>query len=314
MNLVLPIADCRLPIERQSAAVSSAPIVNRKLASAKSGSEIVNDKAFTLVEIMVVMTLLSIIILSLMTVLNSTQTAFRAGLTQTDVLASGRTVTDLIKSDLETMTPSFGASNGAVNFYVTNVSLGYPTNIQSLPGSGSQRTNVLQNFFILTRQNRTWTGVGYVVDTASQPTNSLYRFSMSTNVMATDPCWWLFYFFTNAVANNNFTNMSHLMDGVVNLRVRVYDTNGIWMNYTYTNAPNFRTSSTVCGETGFYMFSNMLPASVEVELGVLEDRTLQRAESLSGAVQMAYLSNHVGQVHIFRQRVWIRNVDPSAYQ
>jgi hypothetical protein len=62
------------------------------------------------------------------------------------------------------------------------------------------------------------------------------------------------------------------------------------------------------------MFSNTVPASVEVELGVLEDRTLQRAESLSGAVQTAYLWNHAGQVHIFRQRAWIRNVDPSAYQ
>ena len=65
---------------------------------------------------------------------------------------------------------------------------------------------------------------------------------------------------------------------------------------------------------GFYMFSNTVPASVEVELGVLEDTTLQRAEGLSGAAQMNYLSNHVGQVHLFRQRVVIRNVDPTAYQ
>jgi len=72
----------------------------------------------------------------------------------------------------------------------------------------------------------------------------------------------------------------------------------------------------VLGEVGFYMFSNTLPASVEIQLGLLEDRTLQRAESLANnpTAQMAYLSNHVGQVHLFRQRVWIRNVDPSAYQ
>jgi len=34
------------------------------------------------------------------------------------------------------------------------------------------------------------------------------------------------------------------------------------------------------GEIGFYMFSNTLPASVEINLGVLEDRAIQRAESL----------------------------------
>jgi hypothetical protein len=50
-------------------------------------------------------------------------------------------------------------------------------------------------------------------------------------------------------------------------------------------------------------------------MGVLEDRTLQHAESLlTAADQMNYLSNHVGQVHIFRQRIPIRNVDPTAYQ
>ena len=32
------------------------------------------------------------------------------------------------------------------------------------------------------------------------------------------------------------------------------------------------------GIYGFYMFSNTVPASVEVELGVMEDAVLQRAE------------------------------------
>ena len=75
------------------------------------------------------------------------------------------------------------------------------------------------------------------------------------------------------------------------------------------------TNYDVLGEVGLYAFySNTVPASVEVELGVLEDSTLQRAESIADPMaQMTYLSNHVGQVHIFRQRAWIRNVDPSAY-
>jgi hypothetical protein len=29
---------------------------------------------------------------------------------------------------------------------------------------------------------------------------------------------------------------------------------------------------------------------------------------------MNYLTNYAGQVHIFRQRIPIRNVDPTAYQ
>jgi hypothetical protein len=62
------------------------------------------------------------------------------------------------------------------------------------------------------------------------------------------------------------------------------------------------------------MFSNTLPASVEIQLGMLEDRTLQRAQSISGLTQSNYLAQHAGQVHLFRQRIPIRNVDPSAYQ
>ena len=67
------------------------------------------------------------------------------------------------------------------------------------------------------------------------------------------------------------------------------------------------------------MYSNTLPAAVEVELGVLEDRSIQRAESLpdGAAVSWArsnYLAQQAGKVHLFRQRFPIRNVDPSAYQ
>ena len=65
-----------------------------------------------------------------------------------------------------------------------------------------------------------------------------------------------------------------------------------------------------------YMFSNAVPASVELELGVLEDRPLARAESLSQnyTAQTNYLAQQAGAVHLFRQRVTIPNVDPTAYQ
>ncbi len=298
----------------------------------RSGTRIARPSgtnAFTLVEILVVVVLMALIVLALMAVFSSTQAAFRASITQTDVLEGGRSVMGLIKSDLEPMAPSFGVSNVAVNFYANPNQFQYQSQIgplgQSLAGSAQTRTNVLENFFILTRQNTTWTGTGYVVDTTNANSiNPLYRFSMTTNVLAAAGPAALYKAFTNAVFFAAWTNtsiMSHLMDGVVHLTVRAYDNNGYWMTngypFGYTNtARNVWYSSPVLGEVGFYMFSNTLPASVEIQLGLLEDRTLQRAESLANnpTAQMAYLSNHVGQVHLFRQRVWIRNVDPSAYQ
>jgi hypothetical protein len=308
-------------------------------------SEIGNGGAFTLIEVLVVVVLMSFIILALMAVFDSTQKAFRASLTQTDVLEGGRSAMGLIKSDLEGMTPSLGQSNQLVsgwssvpvNFCVSNniwqYQSGPPPLRQSLLGANdpnTQRTNVLEYFFILTRQNLTWTGVGYVVDTTSTTYfNPLYRFSMSTNVQAADPTMLFNIFFTNLPAytgipiSPNNPSMSHLMDGVVDLRVRAYDPGGMWMTNVieyyggqYITNRNVWFSLPQWGEVGFYMFSNTLPASVEINLGVLEDRAIQRAQSLANnaAAQLVYLSNHVGQVHVFRQRVWIRNVDPSAYQ
>ncbi len=85
---------------------------------------------------------------------------------------------------------------------------------------------------------------------------------------------------------------------------------------TNQNVYYFQSGPPGLGLTGFEMFSNTLPASVQIEMGVLEDRALQRAESLSvsATAQAGYLAGRAGQVHVFRQRVLIPNADPSAYQ
>jgi type II secretory pathway pseudopilin PulG len=306
--------------------------------------------AFTLIEILVVVVLMSFIILALMGVFNATQTAFRASLTQADVLEGGRSVMGLIKSDLEGMTPSFGVSNsavgaaGAVNFYSSVTTYPSPPSplFQPLVGTsgGQQRTNVLENFFILSRANLngqdSWIGTGYAVAT-NLPNGqfslySLYRYTTNHPVSGHDPA----QIFNTDFFKTDFANFfsaptnggSHLMDGVVHLTVRAYDPGGHWMTnlptYYYdpvfgqwTNdlSKNVLFLQLAWGEFGFYMFSNTLPASVEINLGVLEDRVLQRAESIGDpTAQAKYLAQQAGQVHVFRQRVWIRNVDPSAYQ
>jgi prepilin-type N-terminal cleavage/methylation domain-containing protein len=286
---------------------------------------------FTLVEILVTMVLLSLIVLALMTVFNSTQKAFRASLTETDLLESGRLAMGLMVSDLEGMTPSDSAS---VNFYsaVTNYASPLSPLCQSLVGvnnPNTQRTNVLESFFSLSRQNingrPNWVGTGYVVSTNS-PDGALYplyRFYTNVSVMATNSPLTLYLAFLQQPLTNS-PPWSHLMDGAVALTVHAYDANGRWItnSLTVTTNANFTNWVRVYPPYPFaapepsilYMNSNVVPASVEVELGVLEDTVLKRAEGFSGAAQSDYLSNHVGQVHLFRQRVLIRNVDPTAYQ
>jgi prepilin-type N-terminal cleavage/methylation domain-containing protein len=286
------------------------------------------EAGFTLVEILVSMALMSLIVLALMAVFNGTQTAFRAGLTQTDVLEPGRATMDLIKSDLETMTPSLGnnAAFGAVNFCVTTnfYTAGYSPLYQTLPASisGDPRTNVLESFFILSRGNvnggDNWIGTGYAVITNSPDGSlySLYRYTTNYPTMTTDPVQLFNNYYTNSLLYP--TNGSHLMDGVVHLRVRAYDVNGALIGGPTTVIPaDIYTNMLpgVPGETGVSFYSNAVPASVEVEMGVLEDSTLQHAEALNASytAQTNYLAQHAGQVHIFRESIPIRNVDPTAY-
>lgn len=305
--------------------------------------------AFTLVEILVVLVLLSLIIFALMAVFNGTQKAFRASLTQEDTLEGGRAVMDLIAADLSAMAPSDDPSNIIVdgnNEYVPNINFAAFEQSFSIPfpptplfqsiitsPSGAEVTNILENIFILGKNNingvPSWVATGYSVAT-NLPDGTLYplyRFYMTTNISSglTGPEGlfniWAGFQYTNA------NSWSHLMDGVVRLTAQAYDTNGVLMTNGYSNPINnpyisatsfhvrfARFAQDYNGVTDCYFYSNAVPASVQIELGTLEDRTLQHAESLSGIAQSNYLAGAAGNVHVFRQRVWIRNLDPTAYQ
>jgi type II secretory pathway pseudopilin PulG len=303
------------------------------------------SRGFSLVEILLVVSLLSLIVLALMAVFSSTQRAFRASVTQADVLESGRMVTDMIATDLRGLTPSYGISNSLTGvptppappinlMIVGNVSSPntylasyyYPLQ-QTLTGSSADRTNLLNYFFVLGRENTKWTGTGYIVDSSSSRyLYPLYRFYAETNTLY-DPRT-LFDRFNNYVYNGQWTNLSHLVDGVVHLTVRAYDSEGRWIDgssaypYLYTNAANTYFLLQSYGESQFYMFSNTVPAAVELELGILEDRALARAESRGVAgqppmtvlAQSNYLAGQSGALHVFHRRVTIPNVDTSAYK
>jgi prepilin-type N-terminal cleavage/methylation domain-containing protein len=303
-----------------------------------AGEACARRRGFSLIEILVVVSLLSLIVLVLMTVFNSTQAAFRAGVTQTDVLEGSRAAMDIITSDLKLMSPAGGPTNyylspflynyNDINFYeALNYNNFYQPLIQSLPGSNQPRTNVLENIFWLSRQNLnghdSWVGTGYtVIATNSSPLFPLYRFV--TNSPASRNPTLLLVAFLSAIQNNAFTNAgwSHLIDGVLDFRVQPFDLNGYAItNISQYNASQYTTyPNTVflyppLFQQQFYFLSNAIPGSVEIQMCTLEDAVLRRAESLGppSVTQSNYLAQQAGRVHVFRQRVILPNVDPSAY-
>jgi prepilin-type N-terminal cleavage/methylation domain-containing protein len=286
----------------------------------------VSRRAFSLVELLIVMTLLSLIVLALMQVFSATQRAFRAGVTQTDVMEGSRAAVDMIAADLRGLTPSYGTNvdglvnGGSVNFFSVPNAYAYTPLHQALPGGSPPRTNLLNYFFILNRENTKWTGVGYIVDTTSTaPLYPLYRYSVSINLNQSPRL--LFNDFINKINNAQWTNMSHIIDGVVHLVVRPYDLNGRLLTNGYTfgmkppGATIFFSPAAAYGEMSFYFQSNAIPASVELEFGKLEDRALKRAVSVASSYSALtnYLSGQAGSLHIFRQQIAIPNVDRSAY-
>jgi hypothetical protein len=262
---------------------------------------------------MVVMALLSVIVIGLMAMFGQVQKAFRGSMTQTDVLESGRAAADMLSRDLVGVIPSYQSQ--VTNFYAQIPPIPNPAITQSLPGAGGvSRINVLEKFFVLTRENQTWIGYGYLVDDNGSGIGTLYRYLATTNV-SQSPLRLLPNF---PVSPSASTNWHRVMDGVVQFRIRAFATNGVFLTSLVTNNMNNMTivrSTIAPGEIDLYVFrSNAVPAYVEFELGILEPRAYERFKALPSSAQKSYLQNQVGRVHMFRQRVPVRAVDATAYQ
>ena len=317
----------RFPPQSKMLAVVSNRAAHQRLA------------AFSLIEILVVVALLSVIILGLVAMFGQVQRAFRLGMTQVDVLEAGRATADLLARDLAGITPSYQNRNtSTVNFYAQLRP--DPPLLQPLPGTaGPGRVNLLHEIFFLTRENQTWNGIGYFVRTNDNSGNlsfpggsigSLYRFATNYSEAdfrqnGGDSVRDYNYALTHewrGTPQNKTALATKIMDGVVHFKVTAFDTNGVEIvdNLRTDNAnSDIRYPSAVApGEIFLYNFySNAVPASVEFELGVLEQRALERYNSIpaaNAAARAKYLQDQAGKVHLFRMRVPVRNVDPVAYQ
>ncbi|HWH68854.1 MAG TPA: hypothetical protein VNT26_05685, partial [Candidatus Sulfotelmatobacter sp.] len=188
----------------------------------------------------------------------------------------------------------------------------------------------LHNFFFLTRENQRWIGTGYLLANTDSGAGTLYHFQVETNVVyysgainrlqaQFDYTAYLLYKF--GIATN--VNLKRVADGVVHLRVTAFDPNGALIlpydpGFDHTNIVRnslIRTNLSFSQEIEYTFSSNAVPATLELEIGFLENKTLGRLRSIPDLnAQREYLRSHAAQVHLFRQRIPVRNVDFSAYQ
>ncbi len=162
-------------------------------------------QAFSLVELLLAVSLMSLIVFGLYSMFNETQKALRSNVNQVDVLEAGRAAIELLVSDLEQATsPGLGVFQSlpvrpstAPHFMsgiMTN-RVGGQMNV-AMPvtqelADGTFRTNVLHEAFFLTRSNLNWVAKGFFISSSTNPVSlatsgelnygTLFRFS-SPNV------------------------------------------------------------------------------------------------------------------------------------
>lgn len=278
-------------------------------------------RAFSLIELLTAVSIMLVIIYALYAMFNQTQKALRANITQVDVMEAGRAAAEMIGRELEQV--SACSLSNTINLYAGMVPITKPPLTQMDAAQKATdpmlRTNIIQEFFFLSRQTNYWYGTGYRVIGADDGVGTLYRYAMSnrlsrltdTNLMgafvhqpAIDPA-------TRQIS----TNLHRVADGIIHLRLTAYDPDGRRMQVGWTNLhPSYRILSldnrgakiglySTAGnatdanvilradpfdpsrppylpQTQFSFISNALPGYIEVELGVLEPTALQRYKSL----------------------------------
>ncbi len=276
--------------------------------------------------------MLALIIVGLTAMFIQVQKAFKTGIKQTDVGDTGLTITRLIASDLSQMSDGqrYNTNVFLAGFSnLVNFSWNWGTsNNQELVEDGVVfRTNQLQNLYILVHTNTGWTGIGYVVSNYNNiGGGTLYRYVSPVNAhyfnnhTLFDPFLETFSlnFSNKAYSINPAIRLSRIADGIVHLKVRVYDSLGhqvgIETNYGdfYNRGPIYNGYPIGYPLTGTPVLTNYLPSSVDLELGILDPDAWEHFKSLSStpAAQATYLASVSGKMNIFHQRILVRAATP----
>src|SRR5438046_2537782 len=209
-------------------------------------------RAFTVVELLVAVSVLSLIVLVLYGLFDQVQRALRGNVAQVDVLEGGRAAMQLLSTEMEQMAP--GSVPGSTNLFI---SMTAPPSQQAMLDPGTNRVNLLDQVFFVSHLNKTWTGTGYrvlslnsngiPVALAERGVGTLCRYAVSVNDSdfpnlpvrpgAPGPIN-VFWQVMNRPLDpplSNLTNYQPVVDGVVHFRVRAFDTNGFPMTYLSNN-------------------------------------------------------------------------------
>src|SRR5687767_9294543 len=141
------------------------------------------QRAFSLIEIMLAVALMTIIMLGLLAMFYQTQRAMRIGTAQVDVMSTGDATAQLIANELKQLvgTDVWFVSNNRTN-YIPHLETKTPYRpifwTRNFSRNASPQVTYLQELFFVRRENDDWVGTGYFVDPITDQGGAgvLYRF------------------------------------------------------------------------------------------------------------------------------------------
>lgn len=143
-------------------------------------------QAFSLLEVLLVTTMMSIIVFGLYSMLSQTQKSFRASNAQIEVMSTAREALEVLSRDIEQIVAS-DEDNG-LNFMtllsfphdeppMVSYGLDNPMIQHTIPGdvsSGPFRTNYMQDVFLMQKLSNCWMPCAYFVGDSTISTNGNY--------------------------------------------------------------------------------------------------------------------------------------------
>ena len=282
-------------------------------------------RGFTVVELMVAVSLMTLIVVALYSMFNQTQKALRANEAQVDSTERGRGVLELVTRELESARA--GLRSDTTNLWLHTPLPKFTENdfqVGNALSTTPLRTNYFDDIYYLTKSGKAWMGVGLSV---LSPTNSankdylqrpvtglgtLVRYETPlTNRDYAFPSTNLFSRYVTNLPNLGAqgaslppkTNFSEVAQGIVHFRVLPYDTSGQLMDYNGTNIDStYRlVRSGPLGNLKYPLSNLLVPnsdknatnATVILGQGSQSDKLAQAASFRSNALP-AYLELELG--------------------
>ena len=256
------------------------------------------QRAFSLIEIMLAVALMTIIMLGLLAMFYQTQRAMRLGTAQVDAMGTGDAAMQVIMRELKEVV------SGNTVFPHLQTRTPYPLLAWPRDFSTFPQSTALQELFFIRRQNDDWIGTGYFIDPIADQggAGTLHRFEHSEPAWKSNALFLIYDAFDKADRNT----APRLAERVAHFQIRAFNADG-------TNI--FGNGRTNVAPIVIEFTNTLVPAYLDLELAVVEPKAFERFRArydtnnpTTGPFALAYLTNQVARLHLFRQRIPIRTV------